>query len=54
MKTNASIIHLAGSLLILAFTATFPGGALAQEQEGAANRIENIDFAALPGGRNFH
>ena len=51
MKTNASIIHLAGSLLMLAFTATFPGGALAQEQEGAANRIENIDFAALPGGR---
>ena len=51
MKTNASIINLAGSLLMLAFTATFPGGALAQEQEGAANRIENIDFAALPGGR---
>ena len=51
MKTNASIIHLAGSLLMLAFTATFPSGALAQEQEGAANRIEKVDFAALPGGR---
>ena len=51
MKTNASIIHLAGSLLMLAFAATFPSGALAQEQEGAANRIEKVDFAALPGGR---
>ena len=51
MKTNASIINLAGSLLMLAFATAFPGAALAQAPDVAANRIESVDFAALPGGR---
>ncbi|HEX5538174.1 MAG TPA: AMIN domain-containing protein, partial [Methylophilaceae bacterium] len=50
MKMNKVITNLA-AMLMLAFATLFSVAAVAETEDGPANKIEKVDFASLPGGR---
>lgn len=50
MKTNTVIVKFLQAMTLLVLT-MFSGLSLAEDQSALGNRIENVDYSSLPGGR---